>query len=173
MAYGQEIARCEYSIEVRGESYYFTGMENMSVCLFIGQKNGPFFTRDTNGKIWMEMCIRDRRYIIVSTVAQTGVDEAVRLIFLDGLEERAALILFQGHGHIEPDQAEIAVVAEKFLHLRVNLVLKAEIEVLVCGVREIPAVLPGHALARDMVGQDVYKRQIRLILLSWRSCRSL
>ena len=54
MAYGQEIARCEYSIEVRGESYYFTGMENMSVCLFIGQKNGPFFTRDTNGKIWME-----------------------------------------------------------------------------------------------------------------------
>ena len=37
-----------------GESYYFTGMENMSVCLFIGQKNGPFFTRDTNGKIWME-----------------------------------------------------------------------------------------------------------------------
>ena len=54
MAYGQEIARCEYSIEVRGESYYFTGMENMSVCLFIGQKNGPFFTRDTNGRIWME-----------------------------------------------------------------------------------------------------------------------
>ena len=60
------------------------------------------------------MCIRDR-------------------IFLDGVEECAALILFQGHGHIEPDQAEIAVVAEKFLHLRVNLVLKAEIEVLVCG----------------------------------------
>ena len=53
-AYDEEIARCEYGIEVRGESYYFTGMENMSVCLFIGQKNGPFFTRDTNGKIWME-----------------------------------------------------------------------------------------------------------------------
>ena len=53
-AYDEEIALCEYGIEVRGESYYFTGMENMSVCLFIGQKNGPFFTRDTNGKIWME-----------------------------------------------------------------------------------------------------------------------
>ena len=53
-AYDEEIARCEYSIEVRGESYYFTGMENMRAYMFIGQKNGPFFTRDTNGKIWME-----------------------------------------------------------------------------------------------------------------------
>ena len=53
-AYDEEITRCEYGIEVRGESYYFTGMENMRAYMFIGQKKGPFFTRDTNGRIWME-----------------------------------------------------------------------------------------------------------------------
>ena len=33
-----------------------------------------------------------QRYIIVSTVSKTGVDQAVRLIFLDSIEQCAALM---------------------------------------------------------------------------------
>ena len=85
--------------------------------------------------------------IVVSAVAQPGIDQALRLILLDGIEQTLALLGAQGHGHVKPDQTQLAVVTQNFFHLGVDLIFKANVKILFSGIREVPAVFPGHTLS--------------------------
>ena len=70
---------------------------------------------------------------------------AVGLICVHHVGQLAALLGRYGLGRVEPDKAQIAILGQYFLDLRLYLALVAQRVVLACVVREVPVVRPAHA----------------------------
>ena len=84
--------------------------------------------------------------VVAQAVADAGIDEAVRLERVHHVGQLAALRGGDGHGRVEPDQAQVAVVGQQLAHLGLDLFLEALRVVLGRRVGEIPVVRPAHHL---------------------------
>ena len=63
--------------------------------------------------------------VVAQAVADAGIDEAVRLERVHHVGQLAALRGGDGHGRVEPDQAQVAVVGQQLAHLGLDLFLEA------------------------------------------------
>ena len=93
--------------------------------------------------------------IVAPTIADAGVDKAVRLILLHKVVQLVGLLGGNGTRHVEPDEAEIAVFGEDLLDLRLDLRFKALRIVLFAVVRKVPVVRPVRLAAAPCLADRV------------------
>ena len=85
------------------------------------------------------------RNVIVFAVAETGIDQAVRLVLLDEGVDLLALRGCERHRHIKPSERDFAVFRHDFLDLRQDFISVGDLEILFLFVGEVPGVFPRDA----------------------------
>src|SRR6185437_2139060 len=75
--------------------------------------------------------------VIAQGIPDPSIDQAVRLEFMDEVDEGPALLNRNPARRIEPDQTDWAIVGEQFTYLRLDVVLGIAREVLAL-LDEIP-----------------------------------
>ena len=83
-----------------------------------------------------------RREVVTKVVADPPVDEAARLVFPHEVAEAPRLLFRHRHRHVEPDEAEVAVLRQDLLRLRNRLLGEVALEVIGGVVGEVPVVPP-------------------------------
>ena len=104
------------------------------------------FFRDLCRTLCGNLVIAERN-VIIHAVAEARVHKAVRLTLLHKVVKLLTLRLCHHARGIEPDQADVAVFCHDLLHLRLDLLVKADGVVFVVCTGEIPVVIPRRACA--------------------------
>ena len=89
------------------------------------------------------------RNVIVFSVAEAGINKAVRLVLFNESVNFLALRGCERHRHIKPSESNFAVFSHNFFYLRQNFLSERNFKILFLFVGEIPGVFPGNPRAVD------------------------